>query len=118
MRDGAEPRGGKPRTSGHAAKPNWENSSLAGVQWPPIIPTWSLSSGMSPKSARIVARQRELIVRLRAAGPSTSGAEETLKAFEGELLGDLRGARTGAPPKRMRRKCRHATARLETPEPI
>ena len=34
---------------------------------------------------RIVARQRELITRLRAAGASTSGAEETLKVFESEL---------------------------------
>ena len=34
---------------------------------------------------RIVGRQRELIARLRAAGASTSGAEETLKAFQANL---------------------------------
>jgi hypothetical protein len=34
---------------------------------------------------RIVGRQRELIARLRAAGASTSGAEEVLKAFEANL---------------------------------
>jgi hypothetical protein len=34
---------------------------------------------------RIIARQRELIARLRAAGASTLGAEEMLKVFESEL---------------------------------
>jgi hypothetical protein len=38
---------------------------------------------------RIVARQRELIARLRAAGALTSGAEENLAIFE-ERERDLR----------------------------
>ena len=79
------PAAGNPEPPGRAAKPNWEVRLLG---WRPMAADHSnleLVVRHIAEERRIVARQRELIARLRAAGALTSGAEETLKAFEANL---------------------------------
>jgi hypothetical protein len=76
---------GNPEPPGRAAKANWEVRLLG---WRPMAANHSdleLVVRHVAEERRIVARQRELIARLRAAGASTSGAKETLKAFEANL---------------------------------
>jgi hypothetical protein len=85
LRESTEPRSGKARAPGRAAKPNWEVHLLRWRPMPADHSDLELVVRHVAEERRIVARQRELIARLRAAGASTSGAEETLEAFEANL---------------------------------
>jgi hypothetical protein len=85
LRESTEPRSGNPEPLGRGAKPSWEVHLLRWHPMPADHCDLELVVRHVAEERRIVGRQRELIARLRAAGASTSGAEETLKAFEANL---------------------------------